>query len=134
MKIIIDTNLWVSFTIGKRLVLLSNIVRSEATVIICKEIVNEYLNVCHQPKFHRYITEKDIEATLLLMDTYCEMLPAGPPAISSIRDVNDLFLLSLADSSGADYLLTGDNDLLVLEQHNHTRIIDISTNLSLTKN
>ena len=35
----------------------------------------------------------------------------------------DNYLLSLATDANADYLITGDNDLLVLEKINSTQII-----------
>ena len=47
-------------------------------------------------------------------------------AKSSIRDVKDLYLLSFAETIQADYILTGDKDLLVLESHQQTRIITYS--------
>jgi len=39
------------------------------------------------------------------------------------RDLKDNFLLSLAIDSNSDYLITGDNDLLVLENVQKTKII-----------
>lgn len=127
MKIIVDTNLWISFTIGKRLALLEDIVLSDITVIICREIIAEYLEVCRRPKFLRYITDADIQATLRLMDAYCQLETIDRIAVSNIRDDDDLFLLSLADSCSADYIVTGDKDLLVLRQHNTTQIVDMNT-------
>lgn len=43
--------------------------------------------------------------------------------ISPIRDEKDLYLLALADTVQADYILTGDKDLLVLKKHNKTCIL-----------
>lgn len=37
----------------------------------------------------------------------------------------DTNLLSLAKDNGADYLITGDNDLLILEKFEKTKIITI---------
>lgn len=42
------------------------------------------------------------------------------------RDQKDNFLLSLAIDGNADYLLTGDDDLLVLKEVNKTRIMKIA--------
>jgi predicted nucleic acid-binding protein len=41
------------------------------------------------------------------------------------RDPKDNFLLALAVDSGADFLLTGDKDLLVLKIYNNTIITTI---------
>ena len=47
-----------------------------------------------------------------------------------MRDVKDLYLLSLADTIPADYIISGDKDLLVLGKHNETRILDYNSFLS----
>jgi uncharacterized protein len=46
--------------------------------------------------------------------------------ISECRDPKDNFLLSLAVDGKADYLLTGDNDLLILNKIGVTEIKTIS--------
>lgn len=128
MRIIVDTNLWISFTIGKRLSVLKKLVsRNDISIIISEDIIKEYLDVCKRPKFKKYISEADIEATLNLIDTYCDLIRITTTAISEIRDKDDLFLLSLADSCSADYIITGDNDLLILISHHQTKIIDFKT-------
>ena len=47
--------------------------------------------------------------------------PTESPTVC--RDPNDDYLLALATAGGADYLVTRDEDLLVLEQFDETRII-----------
>ncbi len=42
------------------------------------------------------------------------------------RDIKDNFLLNLAIDSNADYLVTGDSDLLELKSIRDTRIVTIS--------
>jgi uncharacterized protein len=46
--------------------------------------------------------------------------------VKASRDENDNYLLSLAKDIKADYLVTGDKDLLVLEKFNRTRIVTFS--------
>jgi hypothetical protein len=50
------------------------------------------------------------------------------------RDPKDNFLLSLALDGEADYLLTGDNDLLVLEKVGETKIIKIADFFGMIEN
>lgn len=47
-------------------------------------------------------------------------------AVSEIRDAKDLYLLSLADTIHAEYILTGDKDLLILQHHNNTWIVNVA--------
>jgi len=42
------------------------------------------------------------------------------------RDPNDDYLLALATTAQADRLVTRDEDLLVLKQHSHTRIVHVA--------
>ena len=49
------------------------------------------------------------------------------------RDAKDNFLLSLAKDSKATHLITGDKDLLILENYNATKIINITTYFQLNK-
>jgi hypothetical protein len=50
--------------------------------------------------------------------------------IEMCRDSKDNFLLSLAVDGNADYLITGDKDLLILEKVNKTLIVTIQEYLS----
>jgi len=49
------------------------------------------------------------------------------------RDLKDNFLLSLAVDGKADYLLTGDNDLLALNPFKDTHIVTFSAFLEKIK-
>ena len=47
-------------------------------------------------------------------------------ATSPIRDVKDLFLLSMAESVPVDYIVSGDKDLLSIRQFQDVKIITVS--------
>jgi putative PIN family toxin of toxin-antitoxin system len=49
----------------------------------------------------------------------------NPPVLPRqiCRDKNDDFILSLADTAKAQYIITGDNDLLELKRYKNTKII-----------
>lgn len=128
MKVIVDANLWISFTIGKRLSVLKTLLNDKRLAIyICDELIEEYKRVVIRPKFKKYIQEKDILETLELMTAYCQYIKIRKHSVSAIRDSKDLFLLSLADTISADYIVSGDKDLLVLGKHNKTMIMDYKT-------
>jgi putative PIN family toxin of toxin-antitoxin system len=55
-------------------------------------------------------------------DAYADFIEVSSK-IKKCRDPKDDFLLSLAVDSKADYLLTGDNDLLDLKRVGKTKII-----------
>jgi predicted nucleic acid-binding protein len=50
--------------------------------------------------------------------------------VNVCRDVKDNFLLSLAIDGDVDYLITGDNDLLILKHYQKTSILTINDFIS----
>jgi len=134
-KIIIDTNLWISLLIGKRLSELRFLCNEETiTVYICAELKAEFIRIASSEKIKKYATEERIAKTLELMDSSCVEIPLTDIAVSSyLRDIDDLYLLSLADSVQADYILTGDKDLLILQSHNRTKIVTYNEFVAIGK-
>ena len=127
MKIIIDTNLWISFLIGKRLAVLSSLLtNSHLSVFVCAELLTEIEDTASKPKIRKYVGNKDVIDTFRLIEKYCNYAVIDKTAVSSVRDVKDLYLLSLADTVQADYILSGDKDLLELQLHNRTKIVTYS--------
>ena len=124
-KIIIDTNLWISLLIGKRLSEMRMLCNSKTvSVYICKELMEEFVRIASCDKIRKYVPEERIKETVNLMKSSCTEISLKNIIVSSpLRDVNDLFLLVFADTIEADYILTGDKDLLILQSHNQTKII-----------
>jgi len=61
-----------------------------------------------------------------LIKSHCVDDPAVDIEVPELRDPKDLYLLALAKVNNADFLLTGDKDLLILKRHEHTRIISFA--------
>ena len=124
MTIIIDTNLWVSFLIGKRLKALEKIFSyAGLNVYVCNFLIDEIKNIAMKPKIRKYISKTDVHAVLELINTYCIHAEPGKKVISPVRDIKDLYLLSLAETVQADFIVTGDKDLLTLHSHCQTKIV-----------
>ena len=124
MNIIIDTNLWISFVIGKKLSVMRTLLTNpNIRIYVCDELLDEFANVSSRLKIRRYITDEDIQETYRLIETYCRYTSINKQAISPIRDKKDLYLLSLAESVPVDFILTGDKDLLSLQSHHHIKIV-----------
>ena len=127
-KIIVDTNLWISLLIGKRLSDLRGLCNSDIIdVYICDELLEEFLRISSREKIRKYATDERVVQTLELIKTSCIMTSADRYVESSVlRDVNDLYLLALAETIPADYILTGDKDLLSMQIHRQTKIVTYS--------
>ena len=65
MNIVIDTNLWVSFVIGKRLAAMRTLLtNSTLKIYVCDELLDEFAQVLTRPKIKEYITD-DFSKTIL---------------------------------------------------------------------
>ncbi len=123
-KVILDTNLWISFLISKKLVLLDDLIfHDKIKLVFSKELIEEFITTAKRPKFSKIFQVRDIKHLLELFDDYGKLVEPSIK-ITGCRDTKDNFLLSLAVASKADYLVTGDNDLLVMKNIRKTRILD----------
>ena len=91
-------------------------------MIFSNELFEEFIDVVRRPKFKKYFSKKDIEKILEYFDQFGEVIKVKSD-IQICRDKKDNFLLSLSVDSKANYLITGDSDLLVLEKIKKTKII-----------
>ncbi len=69
---------------------------------------------------------------LLAFDAFIDLIDVQS-IVTICRDPKDNFLLALAKDSKADYLLTGDNDLLDIKNFGKTKIITINNFFEVTK-
>lgn len=123
-KIIIDTNLWISFLIGKRLQAMEMLFRhDDVSIFMCEELRNEILEVVNRPKLAKYIKPQDIEYLEKLISTYCSFVKIDKTSQLPIRDPKDLYLLSFCESIPADYILSGDEDLLSVDTQGRFQIM-----------
>ena len=118
MKILFDTNLWISFMIGKRLSSLANVLnRQDVEVYVSEQLLDEIRSVISRPKFDTLISKETRYYFFEMVYDVCIVTDITVQAESPIRDVKDLFLLSMAESVPVDYVVSGDNDLIDLGEH-----------------
>jgi putative PIN family toxin of toxin-antitoxin system len=126
IRVIIDTNLWVSFLISKNYIELDKILTTDQiTLIFSRELLEEFLNVIKRPKLKRFFNNDDVIGILEIIHDVGIFVDVVSE-VEVCRDFKDNFLLALAKDSNADYLLTGDKDLLSIGVFEKTRIIAIN--------
>jgi len=122
-RVILDTNLWISYLISKRLIKIDLLLeKGLIRLIFSEELIGEFIEVANRPKFRKFFSEEDLLELLSLMDQFAEIVEVHSE-VTICRDPKDNFLLALAKDSDADYLVTGDMDLLEIEVFESTRII-----------
>ena len=65
---------------------------------------------------------------------FCHIVKIEQKAQSEIRDPKDMYLLSLAESIGADFIVSADADLLYLKQHKQTKMLKLADFRKLLEN
>ena len=124
MKAVIDTNIWISFLIGKLLAGLDDyIFEGLLEVVISDEQLEEITSVLRRPKFRKHFSTDDIEEFLSLLYKSAQIVEVHH-TIRDCRDEKDNFILETAIRGKADYIVTGDKDLLVLNPYRGKKIID----------
>jgi uncharacterized protein len=96
--------------------------RKSFTLICCDALIAELRGVANRPFFKARLRNSAVELLaegLRDFSFYCPDLLSGPVA----PDPKDSYLLAMAEASQADFLVTGDKEILSLQHHKSTRII-----------
>jgi putative PIN family toxin of toxin-antitoxin system len=124
--VIIDTNLWISYLMSSKYNFLDSLIKTgRIKLIFSEDLLDEFLDVTNRPKFLKYFEKFEIDKLFKIINKYAIFIDVRSDVILS-RDNNDDFLLNLALDSNADYLVSGDSDLLVLDKIGNTQIITIN--------
>jgi putative PIN family toxin of toxin-antitoxin system len=112
---VIDTNVIVSALLhpnGKERAAFT-IARQQGTLVISPSLKEEYFRVLSRKKFDKYISlETRLELFSAILEEALELHPTK--TVSVCRDPKDNMLLELAIEAQVDAIITGDEDLLVL--------------------
>ncbi|EGF56364.1 putative toxin-antitoxin system toxin component, PIN family [Bacteroides fluxus] len=124
-RIIVDTNLWISFLIGKKLSCLLDFLSDEKVeLVVSQELLDEILIVASRPKFKKYFSKEHLDMLwdFMTQETSFYKIDNIP---ARCRDPKDDYLLELALISEANYLITGDKDLLSMGEIGSCQIITV---------
>jgi putative PIN family toxin of toxin-antitoxin system len=127
MIAVVDTNVLLSAALRDRLpeqVVLFVAMRDEWKWIVTPQIMAEYVEVLRRPKFRLSPETLNHWADLVAMRTVNIGSPSAAGA--SLRDPKDAPFLAATLAGGADYLITGDRDLLAAKGLVPTRIVTVA--------
>jgi putative PIN family toxin of toxin-antitoxin system len=125
LKAVLDTNVFLRALINphSRCGRLLSDFAEDYVIVLSPAIIREILEVLHRPtlrdKFPQ-ISQLDVTRMISLFAQAEVVEPTSVPSIS--RDPGDDKFLACARSATADYLVTEDKDLLILESYEGTRI------------
>ena len=129
-RIVIDTNVWISFLLTKDFSLFDRIISNPNLILLfSSKLLEEFIEVAGRPKFKRYFSSVDLEELLFQMREHGEFITVTS-STNICRDPKDNFLLSLSKDGKASHLITGDKDLLDLKRFGKTQIVTMKKHLS----
>lgn len=117
-RVVIDTNVWISAALvpaGVPARLVAHVL-SHGVPVVTAQTVAELRSRLWKPKFDRYITQEQRQALLHDLEA-CAFWAEVPPLVRQqcfSRDPDDDPFVHAALDSQARWLVTGDDDLLVL--------------------
>ncbi|MDR2848465.1 MAG: putative toxin-antitoxin system toxin component, PIN family [Bacteroidales bacterium] len=131
MKLDLDSNIFVSafFWGGHPRKIMERIIKGIDDLFISKDILQEVSSVMVRPKFG--VEQEYVNHFIQSIEELSHLLYPKGLVKGVCRDKKDDKILECALIATADYLITGDNDLLVLKSFEGTQIITPNDYLSL---
>jgi len=135
LKIVLDTNVLVSafFWEGNEAELFRKIEQKKTVLFISQEILKELEDVLNRPKFKEIMIKSNINSNEIIQKiiSVSHLVIGNKLNINICRDEKDNKFLECAEHAKADYIVSGDRDLLVLKQYNNFKIVKTSEILKI---
>ncbi len=127
LKLVLDTNTIVSafFWEGNEAELFRKIEQGKAKLYITIEILKEVEEVIKRPKFDKVMKNAGLTPDQIMQKivSLSHLVIAPKITVKVCRDEKDNKFLECAESSKADYLVSGDEDLLSLKEYKGISIV-----------
>ena len=125
VKVVFDTNVWISIFMEKRLRDEFTKVRQELTVYVTEEIALEVSKVLQYPKISEVLRKIDVSEkdALRILDANSKKVEHTLRLHVITEDAEDDKILDCALAAGADVIVSGDKHLLELGKFKKTKIL-----------
>jgi len=112
-RCVIDSNVWVSALVfgGNPRKIFTNVVQNGWRVVVSEEILTEVRRILNQ-KFPDFV--QDFEDLVTVLQPYVSIVKLGSESVTVSRDKDDDMVIETALLGKADFIITGDKDLLVI--------------------
>lgn len=130
VKLVVDTNLLLSGTLwrGSPARLVNAVLSAPGTLCLSADLIIEFGNVLGRDEFAGRLASLGVTVSDV-MQRYQRLgrriRAADVAAPPELRDLKDLKILAAAVGAGADAIVSGDNDLLVLKEFTGILIIRV---------
>jgi len=128
---VLDSNIFISAFLfnGKQRKILEKALSGNFRIYSSEPIISEIRAVLERPKFK--LSAEQIKMILSEIEFVCELVYPSKIAQNICRDRDDHIILECAIEAKADYIITGDEDLLCLNPYQGIQIINSGKFLDL---
>ncbi|NQV98026.1 MAG: putative toxin-antitoxin system toxin component, PIN family [Acidimicrobiaceae bacterium] len=116
MKVVLDANIFVSAAIQNgpsHRIIQEWLQGRRLEVVMCPRLLDEITSVLTQrPRIRKWISIADAKVFVENIMTMLDLVPDPTVVDQLLRDDSDDYLIALAQENGAEYIVTGDRDLL----------------------
>ena len=131
-RLVVDTNVVISAVTntGKRYqFLLEAVLGGKCTLVTSDEIIREIRAVLGRPKFR--LDEDDIDGAMSVLESLSEVIETKSKFRVVNRDPNDDMFINAAYDGSADYIVSGDCDLLDLKEWKGIKVVSATEMLEI---
>jgi len=126
LKVILDTNIIISGllkTSSNCRKIINKLSENKFTLIISPTILEEFIDVTSRPKFHKIINRETAEKLMELIKNQAFFVNPSKKVSIIKNDLDDNMFLEAALEASANFIISGDEDLLALGAFHKTKII-----------
>lgn len=124
LKVTVDSKVFISMLLGSRncLKVYKAFASGILDIVISDELFEEISSVLRRDSFSKIVTAQDLKELQELLKTDAEWVILKHP-VAVCRDPKDNMILEIASEGKADFIITGDQDLLELKQFRRILIL-----------
>ena len=137
MRTVLDTNVLVSATLirgGNEDRILRAWQRGAFELVLSRPILSELGRALFYEKLRRkrWMSEEEVRLLLELIAAECILVP-GKVAVKASRDPDDDMFLAAAVEGGAEYVVSGDKDLLAVRVYRGVEVVSPAAFLKILR-
>ncbi len=130
IRVVADTNIALSAFLfgGLPYHFLNEVERSRIVILTSETLISELEESLNKSKFIPILVDRQTSSTIIISQyrELVEIVPSPQIIESDVRDPDDNIILACAVTGQADYIVTGDKDLLVLQEYQHIKIVRVA--------
>ncbi len=131
LRVVFDTNVLVSALIkqGKPRELWSNVLEGKIKLYASDELLDEFTEVVIRPEFKRYIRKSRMQRFRRILLQKAKFTKVRIHFPQATKNPDDNIVLEAAYNAKADYIISGDKEVLALKEFKGIRIVTVNNML-----